>query len=246
MTPSPGSPGSATSPGTVTSSGTFIVEPFTRACRIVREDADHVLIGVSPGNSYFNARRVEELARWAAARFTAVDFVYADLHVAALFEALGHPPEHAARRAAKELKAVRRRVLGGVEAAGPPGARVRVHALSDFADHPVYRLLHRRVRHFLETDDEFRKGCDAMVEHFLAGKAGPGGVTGAQRAACLDYVAAELPFFLDTPGILGVPSSLACYHRPIPLTELLYAKGGGLRAARNQAYALVRPAEAAA
>ncbi|WP_019889609.1 tRNA-dependent cyclodipeptide synthase [Streptomyces purpureus] len=223
---------------------TFTVRPFTPLCNIIWGEGDHVLIGVSPGNSYFNAARIAELTRWATRRFTAVDFVYADLHVAEMFAALGHDEEHAARRAAKELKAVRRRVVAGVEAAGPPGVPIRVRALSEFAANPVYTLLHRRVRHFLATDAEFRKGCDAMVDTFLAPKvAGDAPVTERQRTACLDYIAAELPFFLDTPGILDVPSSVSCYHQLIPLTELLYAKGGGLRAARNQGYAVVCPAE---
>lgn len=221
---------------------TFKVEPLTLNCRTIWDEGDHVLIGVSPGNSYFTTQRITELTRWASARFTEVDFVYADLHVAAMFAALGHSDTHAARRASKELKAVRRRIVGGVESAGPPGGRIRVRALSEFSGNTVYGLLHQRVRHFLATDEEFRKGCDSMVEHFLAPKvAGGQSITGRQRAVCLDYLAAELPFFLDTPAILGVPTSVSCYHALIPLTELLYAKGGGLRAARNQAYAVVRP-----
>jgi cyclo(L-tyrosyl-L-tyrosyl) synthase len=58
---------------------------------------------------------------------------------------------------------------------------------------------------------------------------------------CFDYIAAELPFFLDTPSILDVPSSVSAYHVTMPLTVVLYARGGGLRATRNQAYAVVRP-----
>lgn len=222
----------------------FTVRPFTRNCQFIWGEGDHVLIGVSPGNSYFSAARITELARWASPRFTAVDFVYADLHVAAVFAALGHAPEQAARRATKELKAVRRRILAGVEAAGPPGRQIGVRALSEFSDDPVYALLHRRVQHFLatDTDEDFRKSCDRMVQQFLAPKLAAGeSVTPEQRSACLDYIAAELPFFLDTPGILGVPSSVSCYHVLMPLTELLFGKGGGLRAARNQAYAVVQP-----
>ncbi|MGW7365254.1 tRNA-dependent cyclodipeptide synthase [Streptomyces sp. NPDC054841] len=221
----------------------FTVEPFTRNCRAIWDEGDHVLIGVSPGNSYFNARRITELTRWATSHFTEVDFVYADLHVAEMFAALGHTDEQAARRAAKELKAVRRRILGGVDAAaGPPGRRIGVHALSEFSGNQVYELLHRRVRHFLGTDEEFQKSCARMVEQFLAQKVSGGeSISATQRTACLDYIAAELPFFLDTPGILEVPSSVSCYHALMPLTELLYAKGGGLRATRNQAYAVVRP-----
>jgi cyclo(L-tyrosyl-L-tyrosyl) synthase len=218
------------------------VRPFTRNCHIIWDEGDHVLIGVSPGNSYFSGRRITELTRWAAPRFTAVDIVYADLHVAAVFASLGHAPEQAARRAAKELKAVRRRIVGGVATAGPPGRRTGVRALSEFSDDPVYALLHRRVQHFLATDDEFRKSCDLMVQQFLAPRLAAGeSISPEQRSACLDYIAAELPFFLDTPGILGVPSSVSCYHALMPLTELLFSKGGGLRAARNQAYAVVRP-----
>ncbi|MEV5940736.1 tRNA-dependent cyclodipeptide synthase [Streptomyces sp. NPDC051994] len=219
----------------------FTVQPFTRSCHHIWDEGDHVLIGVSPGNSYFSAGRITDLVRWASARFTRIDIVYADLHVAELFSALGYDQDHAARRAAKELKAVRRRIVRGVEEAGPPGTQVGVHGLSEFARNPVYELLHRRVRHFLATDPVFRAGCERMAGHFLSSKVGEPAASAEQLAACLDYIAAELPFFVDTPGILGVPSSVSCYHAPIPLTELLYAKGGGLRASRNQAHAVVRP-----
>lgn len=220
---------------------TFTFQPFTRSCRFIWDEGDHVLIGVSPGNSYFSADRIAELVRWASARFDRVDLVYADRHVARMFAAFGYDEEHAERRASKELKAVRRRIVRGVEEAARPGQPVGVHALSEFAGNQVYDLLHRRVRHFLTTDREFRTGCEEMATAFLAGKADGVSASPEQLSACLDYIAAELPFFLDTPGILGVPSSVSCYHALIPLTELLYAKGGGLRASRNQAYAVVRP-----
>ncbi|MEV6732488.1 MULTISPECIES: tRNA-dependent cyclodipeptide synthase [unclassified Streptomyces] len=42
---------------TITVGASFEVLPFTRTCRHIREDGDHVLIGVSPGNSYFSADR---------------------------------------------------------------------------------------------------------------------------------------------------------------------------------------------
>ncbi|WP_424211678.1 tRNA-dependent cyclodipeptide synthase [Streptomyces sp. BI20] len=220
----------------------FEVLPFTRMCRHIWEDGDHVLIGVSPGNSYFSAERVAGLARWATTRFAQVDFVYADLHVDRLFESFGYTAEHAAKRSVKEIKAVRRRILKGVADSGPPLGEIRVRGLSEFQDNPVYRLLHRRVLHFLEIDDEFRKGCERMAELFMGSKLREGeSITDEQLRVCFDYMAAELPFFIDTPSILDVPSSVAAYHVPMPMTELLFARGGGLRATRNQAYAVVRP-----
>ncbi|WP_284575522.1 tRNA-dependent cyclodipeptide synthase [Streptomyces sp. 2P-4] len=226
----------------ITADASFEVLPFTRACRHIWEDGDHVLIGVSPGNSYFGSDRIGSLARWASSRFAQVDFVYADLHVDRMFAAFGYSREHAARRASKDIKAVRRRVLKGVEESVRAHPGIRVSALSDFQSNSVYRLLHRRVLHFLETDGEFRKGCEEMAVHFVGPKLPEGeSMTDAQLQACFDYLAAELPFFLDTPSILDVPSSVAAYHVRMPLTDLLFARGGGLRATRNQGCAVVRP-----
>ncbi|MER7763298.1 tRNA-dependent cyclodipeptide synthase [Streptomyces sp. NPDC097619] len=220
----------------------FEVLPFTRTCRHIWEDGDHVLIGVSPGNSYFSAERVAALARWASERFAQVDFVYADLHVDRMFAAFGYTREHAERRAAKEIKAVRRRILKGVSESLDRYSGIRVRGLSEFQEDPVYKLLHRRVLHFLEADPEFRKGCERMALHFMGTKVPEGeSITTEQLQVCFDYIAAELPFFVDTPSILDVPSSVSAYHVDMPLTEVLYARGGGLRAMRNQAYAVVRP-----
>ncbi|WP_073911312.1 tRNA-dependent cyclodipeptide synthase [Streptomyces sp. CB00455] len=227
---------------TITADASFEVLPFTRACRHIWEDGDHVLIGVSPGNSYFTSERITRLAQWATTHFAQVDFVYADLHVDRMFAAFGYTREHAHKRAAKETKAVRRRILKGLEESGPPRADIRVRALSKFQSNPVYQLLHRRVLHFLETDAEFRKGCEQMALHFVGSKVPEGeSITDDQLRVCFDYMAAELPFFVDTPSILDEPSSVAAYHVRMPLTDVLFARGGGLRAARNQACAVVRP-----
>lgn len=138
---------------TITADASFEVLPFTRTCRHIWEDGDHVLIGVSPGNSYFSADRIAGLTRWATNRFAQVDFVYADLHVDRMFAAFGHTREHAEKRAAKEIKAVRRRTLKGVTESGPPQPEIRLRGLSEFQSNPVYQLLHRRVLHFLKTDE---------------------------------------------------------------------------------------------
>ncbi|MFD8415354.1 tRNA-dependent cyclodipeptide synthase [Streptomyces sp. NPDC059650] len=201
-----------------------------------------MLIGVSPGHSYLGSERVNSLARWAAPRFAQVDFVYADLHVDRMFAAFGYSREHAEKRAAKEIKAVRRRIVKGVEESGHRYAGVRVRALSEFDSNPVYQLLHRRVRRFLETDDEFRRGREEMALRFVGPKLPEGeSITAGQLQVCFDYLAAELPFSVDTPSILDVPSSVAAYHVRMPLTDVLCGRGGYLRATRDQAYAVVRP-----
>lgn len=228
---------------TDSAAGLFHLQPFTPHCEVIRTAGDHAVIGVSPGNSYFSARRVHDLARWGLARFERVDFVYTDLYVAEMYAASGYPPDDARRKAVKNLRGVRAKVLGAVQAVDPGGTRLYAHAMSDFRGNPAYREIHDRLQARLATDDEFRTTCEKLVDSFLAEKAGR--ATDAQREVCLAYVCAEAPLFLDTPAILGVPSSLNCYHQLLPMAELLYSRGAGLRASRNQGHAIVTPAEGA-
>jgi cyclo(L-tyrosyl-L-tyrosyl) synthase len=227
----------------VTPTDIFKVEPFTPHCEVIRAAGDHAVIGVSPGNSYFSARRVHDLALWGLALFERVDFVYTDLYVAEMYEASGYPPDDARRKAVKNLRGVRAKVLGAVQDVDPGGTRLRAHAMSDFRANPAYREIHEHLSLRLATDAEFRTTCEKLVGSYLDGKVQA--PTDAQREVCLAYVCAEAPLFLDTPAILGVPSSLNCYHQLLPMAELLYARGAGLRASRNQGHAIVTPTEGA-
>ncbi|MEU1195365.1 tRNA-dependent cyclodipeptide synthase [Streptomyces sp. NPDC005813] len=229
-----------------TIAGLFRVQPYTPHCQVIHAAGDHAVIGVSPGNSYFSARRVDDLARWGVEHFGRVDLVYTDLHVAEMYEALGYPADDARRKAVKNLRGVRAKVTAAAAAHDAGGGRLAAHAMSDFADNPAYRRIHDHIRELLDEDAEFRETCDALVDTYLATKVLDGqAATERQRAVCLEYVCAEAPLFLDTPAILGVPSSLNCYHQLLPMAELLYARGSGLRASRNQGHAIVTPAEGA-
>ncbi|MBV6697202.1 tRNA-dependent cyclodipeptide synthase [Kitasatospora aureofaciens] len=216
--------------------------PYSRRCHEIWRRGEHLLIGVSPGNSYFSHRRIAELIGWGRKFFERIDIVYADLHVGAQYETFGYTPEHAERRALKEVKATARRIERGVEEAGRQ-EDVRVHALSSFTGEPAYRRLHSQTVEALRTDRVFREAAEGMARGFLAARLDEGlAPSEPQLAAGLRYIAAELPFFLDTPALLGVPSSVSCYHLELPLTPVLFGRDEGLRAVPGQAYAVVRPA----
>ncbi|MBO0513210.1 tRNA-dependent cyclodipeptide synthase [Streptomyces beijiangensis] len=222
----------------------FQVAPYTAHCQVICDDGDHVVIGISPGNSYFSAQRIEDLARWGLSQFKQVDLVHTDLYVAEMYEAFGYEPDSARRKAVKNLRGVRAKVNNAIEAVDPGGLRLRARPVSSFTDNPAYRDIHDRLQSRLSADPEFRATCDALVESYLSSKVLDGkAATERQRDVCLRYVCAEAPLFLDTPAILGVPSSLNCYHQLLPMAELLYSRGHGLRASRNQGHAVVTPAE---
>jgi len=220
----------------------FEVQPYTSHCQVIRAEGDHAVIGISPGNSYFSAQRIIDLARWGIANFREVDLVYTDLHVAEMYATLGYSADDARRKAVKNLRGVRAKVAGAVETVGSLGGRLRSHPMSEFQGNPAYQAIHRRLSALLGTDAEFRATCDALVDSFLSAKVLDGrAATRRQREVCLEYVCAEAPLFLDSPAILDVPSSLNCYHQLLPMAELLYSRGSGLRASRNQGHAIVTP-----
>lgn len=225
----------------------FVVQPYTPHCRVIYGEGAHAVIGVSPGNSYFSAQRVLDLARWGLRRFERVDLVYTDLHVAEMYEASGYSEDDARRKAVKNLRGVRAKVTAAVRAVDPDERRLRARPMSSLREYPAYRDLHQHLQRRLDGDAEFRHVCDALVDAFLSSKVlGGAEPTAEQRAVCLRYVCAEAPLFLDTPAILGVPSSLNCYHQLLPMAELLYARGAGLRASRNQGHAILTPTTAIA
>ncbi|MET9802973.1 tRNA-dependent cyclodipeptide synthase [Streptomyces sp. NPDC006368] len=229
-----------------TAAGLFHVQPYTAHCQVICAEGAHAVIGVSPGNSYFSAQRVIDLARWGTAHFDQVDFVYTDLHVAEMYEASGYPADDARRKAVKNLRGVRAKVTNAVRTVDPDGKRLRAHPMSEFTANPAYRDIHDHLQNRLRTDAEFRATCEALVDAFLSSKVLDGRTaTERQRRVCMEYVCAEAPLFLDTPAILGVPSSLNCYHQLLPMAELLYSRGSGLRASRNQGHAIVTPARLA-
>ncbi|WP_308295978.1 tRNA-dependent cyclodipeptide synthase [Streptomyces sp. ISL-96] len=222
----------------------FTAQPYTPHCQVICDEGDHAVIGISPGNSYFSASRVTDLARWGLDNFRQVDLIYTDLHIADMYEALGYAPDEARRKAVKNLRGVRAKVTNAAAETDPHGDRLRGRPMSALLDIPMYQQIHKSLNDLLATDAEFHTTCTALVDSFLSSKVLNGETaTERQRDVCLKYICAEAPLFLDTPAILGVPSSLNCYHQLLPMAELLYSRGSGLRASRNQGHAIVTPAE---
>ncbi|WP_078624487.1 tRNA-dependent cyclodipeptide synthase [Streptomyces monomycini] len=238
----------------------FRTRPFTDRCDRIRRRGDHALIGVSTNNSYFSAERLTALVHWAQRHFRAVDIICADLHIDTVLTAEGAAPESVGRRARRRVTDVRRRIRKAVQSASPDGPVPGTHLLSDFQHNGAYQRLRADIDRALCEDPEFADACHDMIRIHLLGQpqntggthsaAGPvaGGPADAaeddQVRAGLQYLSGELPFFVDTPSILGVPSSVSCYHLFTPVLGPLYMRENGLRAADNQAFLAVTPDDA--
>ncbi|MFD6432594.1 tRNA-dependent cyclodipeptide synthase [Streptomyces venezuelae] len=204
-------------------------------------DGNHALFGVSAGNSYFSRRRLTDVLTWATARFAAVDIVYADVALEAMLEAFGYERPAARKSVAKQLSGTRRRIRGACEDIGAAAEKVRARPLSGFLGEPGYEEVRTRTQTALRTDVGLRAAQDTTAYQFLSARLGPAEMPApAQVGAALAYVEAELPFVIDTPRILGVASSVHCYHSILPLGRLLFGdRPRGLKPADNQGYAIV-------
>lgn len=238
----------------------FRTRPLTDRCDRIRRRGDHALIGVSTNNSYFSAQRLTALVHWAQGQFRAVDIICADLHIDTVLTAEGAAPESVGKRARRRVTDVRRRIRKAVQAASPDGPQPGTHLLSDFQHNDAYRRLRADIDRALREDPEFADACHDMVRlHMLgqpqkaggghsaadSGDGGPaGGAETDQVRAGMQYLGSELPFFVDTPSILGVPSSVSCYHMFTPVLGPLFLRENGLRAADNQAFLAVTPDDA--
>ena len=221
----------------------FVIEPFTPNCRAVCDAAAHVVMGVSPNNSYFRVPRLTELLGWLCGTFARVDVVIPDSALVHTHLALGYGPDRARKKARDETSVLRSRVQRAWKAAGGLGKGHQVHLMSTLLGRPAYQRLLGQVRETLATGGELRATCLAMSRQVLSARLRET-PTQAQLELAVDYLVAELPFFLDSAAIFGTTSSLCFYHRPVPLADLVFSGRTALRPSARQGYALIYPSGA--
>ncbi|MEV4255269.1 tRNA-dependent cyclodipeptide synthase [Spirillospora sp. NPDC049652] len=218
----------------------FTMTPYTDNCARLCERAEHVLVGVSPGNGYFNRERLSALLRWAGATFARVDVIVPDASLVHTYQALGQSPDKARKNASYKAGKTFRRISRAWEEAGVPPLRQRIHLLSNFLDHPVYARLraeaHRAVAEDPALREVFLQASRKVLKVYLKAEE----PSFAQVDEGKNYLIAEMPWCLDTPGILGVPSSVAVYHQRLPMAELMFASPH-LDVSPLQGHAVARP-----
>lgn len=171
----------------------FTVEPLTRKCREIFDRGEHVLIGVSPRNSYFTEARITELLRWSANSFRRIDVIIPDAAEVETWLALGYPDQQARRKARSKAAHIRNRVTRARSAAGVPADRFRLHLLSEFTSRPDYQSALRVCEEGVAHDSELRELCLRPVRQALKSHLHGCEPTTAQAEIALRYLLAEIP-----------------------------------------------------
>lgn len=69
---------------------------------------------------------------------------------------------------------------------------------------PAYELL--------ASHEKFSEACIEATRWVLHGRQQPHEITTTRLHIAVDYLLAELPLFLDTAAIVGLPASVFCHH----------------------------------
>jgi cyclo(L-tyrosyl-L-tyrosyl) synthase len=219
----------------------FTVEPLTENCREILAQGDHVLIGISPGNSYFSEARITELLRWASATFRRIDVVIPDSAEVQTWRALGYADDEARRRARSKAARVRNRAARAWALVGGPAPGSGVRLLSEIATLPRYQELLRKSEEAAARDGELRSSYLRLGGQALRAYRHGAEPTPAQAEIAMGYLIAETPLLLDTPGLLNVPSSLAVYHHRLEFLDLIFQGRSTLRPNERQGFLLAYP-----
>ncbi|RFU37230.1 tRNA-dependent cyclodipeptide synthase [Actinomadura logoneensis] len=223
----------------------FTMAPYTENCARLCERAEHLLLRVGPETGPLGRERLSALLRWAGTAFDRVDVIVADVSLVHVHQALGQPPEKARKNANHRAAKAFRRVSRAWEEAGVPPQRQRVHLLSTFLDHPVYARLRAEAQRAVAEDPALREVSLQAARKVLRTYLKDREPDFAQVDEGKNHLIAEMPWCLDTPGILGVPSSVTLHPQRQPLAELMFASPH-LTVSPRQGQAVVRPRFAAA
>ncbi|MFT0801342.1 tRNA-dependent cyclodipeptide synthase [Bacillus swezeyi] len=220
----------------------FKTETLSQNCHDILQRKRHVLIGISPFNSRFSEDYIDRLIGWAVHEFQDVSVLLAGKEAANLLEALGTPKGKAERKVRKEVSRNRRFAEKALETYG--GNPEAIHTFSDFTDQAAYHHLRTEVEDAFFEQPHFRKACLEMSHAAILGRARGiqmdiQDVSQAMLDLAVEYVIAELPFFIAAPDILGVEETLLAYHRPWKLGEQISRNEFSVRIRPNQGYLMV-------
>ncbi|MEV0051573.1 tRNA-dependent cyclodipeptide synthase [Saccharopolyspora shandongensis] len=202
--------------------------PFTGNCARLIERGRHLAFAVSPGNGYFSEDRIVSMVEWGCARFRAVDLVTADVPMAVCtYLGRGYEERHARQRAKRDVRQMENRIGRALARVDHHGAAVRVRYFDHAIGQPGYARVRAEIARARRDDPAFAATCRRMVLDVLTARMPDGWQPDpAQLAAGAEYLDMELPWFADTPGVLGVAESVMVYRVVPAFAPYLYPHGG--------------------
>ena len=196
--------------------------PVSERCKEILEKREHALVGISPFNSYYSEENITKLICWAKNNFKDFHVIFPDQLPYYNLIAAGYSEERTIQKLKHQIRNFRSKINRAfITNAIPEEERHKKTLLiSHFSNNPIYCDLYNRCSERYLNDHQFKKTCNDSSAVVLRN------YTANIETSILDvaakYVLGELPFYMDTPKLLNVNSSLLVYHLPISFFTNLY------------------------
>ena len=220
----------------------FAVIPFASRCGEILGRRRHIMLGISPGNGYFCEQRLTAMVRWAARRFERVDLITAHTEMAmCTYLGRGYEPKHARARAYRDVRQMTNRIRRSVAASQANVGQVAVRYMNDAFDSAAYLRARREIARAQREHPLLERTLTAMVTDALRGQMPPDWRPSADElSAGREYLEMELPYLMDTPGLLGVEESLFAYRVVPACAPFLYGPDACLPVSPGQGFITVQ------
>ena len=201
--------------------------PLTNGCRKAFGKREHACFGISPFNSYFSEDRIRVLAAWGKDQFRTMHFFVPDIPSAYTLEALGYDPEKASWKARRQCQYLINKIQRALISVGFSSTQNEEILLNwpRLSQIKQYTDLLGDIQALFDSDAEFRSKClDASRWVLEKRVADTSALSDETLTSAARYLLTEIPLFLDTASIVGVSSSVFCYHQHVAFIEALYKK----------------------
>lgn len=176
---------------------------------------EHVLIGISPFNSYYSRAKIEQILIWVLEQgFKDFHFFLADEIYHYNFLMMGYSMEKAQHETKKQDRYLYNKVMQNLEKYGVDEEKIIKY--TDFKIQKKYQDKYIEYKQKLKHSLSFQKILEQTISNL--------NFKTSHLILTDDYIFAELPFILDTPALFNVQSSCFVYHQNNDLYTYLFAQ----------------------
>jgi len=171
-----------------------------------------VLIGMSPGNSYFKKKIIDKLINFVSRRFFKVRIMIAEKPAEHTYKAMGYPEGKAkrkARLAGNNLRNHSERSIASLK----KGDIAVIDWEKDVSSNSLYKEAYREMKELYKKNILFREDAREATGYVLEGRIKPSVNMNKAVEEGVHYLLKELAFLLASPSIFGVSHVAYIYHR---------------------------------
>jgi cyclo(L-tyrosyl-L-tyrosyl) synthase len=197
--------------------------PIGQQSKLIYKEKKHILIGISPFNSYFSEERIFRLTEWAFKNFESVHLFIPDFISSYTLQAIGYEKQDAERKTKRQDCYLRNKAAKALSRLGK--SEDTIVTISALLSNVRYQEVYNHCLSMFDTNKEFKDACIQTAHHILSLSEKVDEITEEKINIAVKYFLHEFPLFIKTSYILQVKSSVFAYNKPPDFLIEIFNKG---------------------